>query len=87
MRAAVLVLLGVAAAAALATALSMILIDIVAVTATTGDPEPPLLLTVDWPEVTAIVVAALAASACFVVLASRGAFRAPTAGRGGAVAG
>jgi FtsX-like permease family len=86
-RAAVLVLLGVAAAVALAAALSMILIDIVAVTATAGDPEPPLLLTVDWPEVTAIVVAALAASSCFVVLASWSAFRAPTAGRGGAVAG
>jgi hypothetical protein len=85
-RAAVLVLLGVAGAGALAAALSVIVIDIVAVAAIAGRPEPPILLTVDWPGILAIVGAALAASLLFVTLVSGRAFRAPSAGRGGAFA-
>ena len=85
-RGALIVLLGVAGAAALAAALSVIVIDIVAVTATGGEPQPPLQLTVDWPEVFAIAGAALLASYAFVTLATRRAFRGAAAGRGGALA-
>ena len=85
LRAATVVGFGLAGAAALGFGLSLLVIAVVAVTANVGEPEPPLVLAVDWPILIGILAAPVAASAIFVGAVTSRAFRAAEAGRYGEV--
>ena len=85
LRAATVVGFGLAGAAALGFGLSLLVIAVVAVTANVGEPEPPLVLAVDWPILIGILAAPVAASAIFVAAVTSRAFRAAEAGRYGEV--
>src|SRR5215212_694231 len=85
LRAAAVLVFGLAGAAALGTALSLLVIAVVRVTANVTRPQPPLVLTLDWPLLLAVLAIMLAASAAFAVSVSARAFRDPAAGRPGEV--
>lgn len=67
--------LGVVGGAALAAALSVLVVDVVLVTANGRLPEPPLLLTIDWPLVLAGLAAYLVCATGLVSLATRAVLR------------
>jgi hypothetical protein len=67
--------LGVTGGIALAAVLSVLVVAVVLVTANGRLPEPPLVLSIDWPLVLAGLAAYLACAAGLVTLATRSAFR------------
>jgi len=83
LRATAVLVFGLVGAAALGMALSLLVIAVVRVTANVTRPQPPLVLTVDWPLLLAVLAIMLAASAAFAVTVSARAFRDPVAGRPG----
>jgi len=85
LRATAVLVFGLAGAAALGVALSLLVIAVVRVTANVTRPQPPLVLTVDWPLLLAVLSVMLAASAAFAVSVSARAFRDRAAGRPGEV--
>jgi len=67
--------LGLTGGIALAAVLSVLVVAVVLVTANGRLPEPPLVLSIDWPLVLVGLAAYLACAAGLVTLATRSAFR------------
>src|SRR5439155_20670539 len=87
LRALVVGLAGVGGGVATALVLSLLVVGFVELTANAGMPNPPLVLSLDWPVVLLAALAATALATALVALVTAGGFRGPTPGRYGENAG
>jgi len=81
LRSAFVVAVGALGGLATAAVLSALVVELVKLTANATAPEPPLVLSVDWWLVAVAAGAYVVAAVALAVAVSRGAFRAPSAGR------
>jgi hypothetical protein len=81
LRSAFVAVVGALGGIATGAVLAALIVALVTLTAGAGSPEPPLLLSVDWPVVVLGFVVFCAVAALLVVVATRWAFRAEVAGR------
>jgi ABC-type antimicrobial peptide transport system permease subunit len=79
-RSAITVLAGIVGGIVLAVGLSLLVVDLVALAAGSVSPEPPLLVTTDWPLVSAVGIAALVAAAALAAAIASAAFRTESVG-------
>jgi hypothetical protein len=81
LRALLLVVIGLAGGIATGAVLSALVVSLVEVTANATEPQPPLVLSVDWSVLGLGLLAYLAAAAALVAACAWSAFRSESAGR------